>query len=104
MELDDVLEFILMVILLHEAYEQLQIINGNRRFWVRPLYHDRDTRGYFAANFEEMYNNDGEQLKTTVRMDKKNFDLLFNLVKEGLTKHSNRPSISAKCRLFLTLA
>ncbi|XP_036334836.1 protein ALP1-like [Rhagoletis pomonella] len=39
-----------------------------------------------------------------MRMEKNIFDLLLNLIKERLTKHSNRPYISAECRLYPTLA
>ena len=95
---------IILILLLSEAHKYLKIIVGSsRRFCVRPLYEDRDLHVYFALNFDQMYNDDPEQFKVAVRMNKEVFDVLFSLVKEDLTKHSNRPVISAKCRLFLTL-
>lgn len=88
---------------MYEARECLKKMNSRRREWVRPLYSSRDIDGLFVTSFDEMYKNDPEQFKTTVRMTKEVFDLLFGLVKERLTKYSNRPSISAEMRLFLTL-
>ncbi|XP_017466768.1 PREDICTED: uncharacterized protein LOC108359422 [Rhagoletis zephyria] len=88
---------------MYEARECLKKINSRRREWVRPLYLSRDIDGLFVTSFDEMYKNDPEQFKTTVRMTKEVFDLLFGLVKERLIKYSNRPSISAEMRLFLTL-
>ncbi|XP_017475158.1 PREDICTED: uncharacterized protein LOC108365604 [Rhagoletis zephyria] len=97
------IEIILIVLIMYEARECLKKINSRRREWVRPLYLSRDIDGLFVTSFDEMYKNDPEQFKTTVRMTKEVFDLLFGLVKERLIKYSNRPSISAEMRLFLTL-
>ncbi|XP_017468188.1 PREDICTED: putative nuclease HARBI1 [Rhagoletis zephyria] len=71
---------------------------GNRRWWVRPDLRDREANGFFATHFSFP-----QEFKNTVRMEKKVFDLLLNLIREKLTKNSNRPSISPECRLYLAL-
>ncbi|XP_036346244.1 protein ALP1-like [Rhagoletis pomonella] len=96
-------EVILIALMMYETRECLRKINSRRESWVRPLYLSRDINGLFASSFEEMYNNDTEQFKKTVRMSRTMFDHLLGLVGERLTKHSNRPSIPAALRLFLTL-
>ncbi|XP_065360944.1 uncharacterized protein LOC135954657 [Calliphora vicina] len=99
---DDISDILLMVTMLNEARECLTEM-GSRRYWVRPQYQDRDTKGFFALHFDRIYNRNTAQFKKLVGMSKDMFDLLFGFLEEGLTKNSNRPSITPKCRLFLTL-
>lgn len=99
---DDILDILLMVSTLKEARECLSEMSG-RRYWVKPEYQDRDTKGFFALHFDRIYKRNTAQFKQLVGMNREVFDILYGFLEEGLTKNSNRPSISAKCRLFLTL-
>ena len=99
MLLDDLLEFGVILLLMNEALGLLEQISSHR-FWVRRRYQDRDYTGLFASSFEEMHQRDPEQFQKSVRMTPAVFDMLLGLLKTRLTKMSNRPSISASCRLF----
>lgn len=99
MENSKILKAIVMVLLLVKAGECLKTLYGRRKYWIRPVLRNRNTHGFFANNFCFP-----EEFKRTIRMEKHIFDLLLNFIKERLTKHSNRPSISPECRLYLTLA
>ncbi|KAL9871396.1 uncharacterized protein ACN427_014436 isoform 1-T2 [Glossina fuscipes fuscipes] len=101
MDNDDLIILVMITGMMCEYYRRR--CRYKKRFWVRPLYKNRDVDGFFVTAFDHMYNNDFEQFKVNVRMNPKIFDLLLNLTEEKLTKSSCRPSISAKCRLFLTL-
>lgn len=100
----DLIDIILIVYIVREAYMHLQnVLNNNRRYWVRELYQDRDTNGFFAVTFKRIKENDPEQFKIATRMKSETFDVLFNLLEPHLTKNSIRTPIGAECRLFLTL-
>lgn len=75
----------------------------SRRFWARSLYKNRNLHGFCALNFNHMYYEDPEQFLFAVRMRKDVFDVLFRLLEHDLSRHSNRPFVPAKWRLFLTL-
>lgn len=102
MSLEDILELLPIMFLMDEALELLEQI-PRRRFWVQSLYLDRDRKGFFATSFEKMYQTDPEKFQKSVGMTPAVYDLLLILLNERLTKMSQRPSISASCRLFLTL-
>lgn len=101
MDNDDLIILVMITGMMYEYYRRRR--RYKKRFWVRPLYKNRDVDGFFVTAFDHMYNKDFEQFKVNVRMNPEIFDLLLNLTEEKLTKSSCRPSISAKCRLFLTL-
>uniref|UniRef100_A0A1I8NL92 DDE Tnp4 domain-containing protein n=1 Tax=Musca domestica TaxID=7370 RepID=A0A1I8NL92_MUSDO len=99
METSQLMNIKLLILTLFEAGECLKKLYGRRRYWVRPLLRNRDTHGFFATTFCFP-----DEFQKTIRMEKNTFDLLLTFVKERLRKHSNRPSISPECRLFMTLA
>ena len=102
MDMEDLLDIIISLLLMNKSLELLGKIS-TRRFWAQRLYQDRDYNGLFATSFNEMHQADPEQFQLSVRMSPAVFDMLLELLKRRLTKMSNRPSISASCRLFLTL-
>ncbi|XP_023293659.2 protein ALP1-like isoform X3 [Lucilia cuprina] len=99
---DDMLDILSMVTMLKEARDCLNEMAG-RRYWVKPEYQDRDTKGFFAVHFNRIYKRNTAHFKQITGMSQETFDILFRFLEEALTKNSNRPSITPKCRLFLTL-
>lgn len=74
-----------------------------KRWWVRPVYQNRDKFGFFQMTFQTMKKDDPEMFAKATRMDVNNFNLLLNLMGPRLEKASPRKPISAECRLALTL-
>ncbi|KYN17753.1 hypothetical protein ALC57_09967, partial [Trachymyrmex cornetzi] len=74
-----------------------------RRYWVRPLFLQRKTKGHFYTLFKFIKNQDHEQFFKYVRMTVSQFKELLELVREPLTKRSIREPLSAEHRLCLTL-
>jgi len=76
---------------------------NDRRWWVREANLSQNSLGYFKNCFLKIKECDGEDFFKHTRMNRKVYDLLLNIVTERLTKASHRPSISAECRLAVTL-
>ncbi|XP_046806610.1 protein ANTAGONIST OF LIKE HETEROCHROMATIN PROTEIN 1-like [Lucilia cuprina] len=81
-------------------YNKLQ--KNKRRFWVLPLYLERDVSVFFAATFLKLKNSDHEQFRIATSMSPDIFDCLLTTLKNKLENNSTR-AIPADCRLFLTL-
>ncbi|XP_017482453.1 PREDICTED: uncharacterized protein LOC108371410 [Rhagoletis zephyria] len=71
--------------------------------WSDVLFLEREINGFFVTTFKTLKYATPQKFRTATRMRPVVFDVLFNLLKEQLQKHSIRPSIPAECRLFLTL-
>ncbi|XP_037810625.1 protein ALP1-like [Lucilia sericata] len=99
-EFIELIEFVNIIYCATSVYNKLQ--KNKRRFWVRPLYLERDVSGFFAATFLKLKNSDHEQFRIATRMSPDIFDCLFTILKNKLEKNSAR-AIPADCRLFLTL-
>lgn len=74
-----------------------------RRWWVRPIYERRLSQGDYHNLIQEMRLTDQEMFFNYTRMTIKIFDKLLSIVGPTITPRSNRPSISAGCRLAITL-
>ncbi|XP_036322524.1 protein ALP1-like [Rhagoletis pomonella] len=95
----ETIEVILIILMLLEARECFKRIYGVRSCWVRPALQNRDTHGFFSTHFGFT-----EEFKQAIRMEKPVFDLLLSLIRERISKNSNRPSIPPEFRLYLTLS
>lgn len=96
----ELMEFTYLIFCAAKAYENLQ--KNSRRFWVRPLYLERDVSGFFVSTFHKLKNRDHEQFNIATRMSPAIFDCLLNILRDRLEKNSSR-AIAPDCRLFLTL-
>jgi hypothetical protein len=76
---------------------------AHRRFWVRPMFANRRKYSEYYTLFEKELQNDDDQFYNYVRMSKKSFNKLFDLLKDGLMKNGRREPISARERLVITL-
>lgn len=74
-----------------------------RRWWVRPVSRRKRDQGFNLNLFRELFMCDHEEFFGYTRMWPEQFEYLLNLVGPYLEKHSNRPSLSPKLRLSLTL-
>ena len=97
-----------MFIILMYGYAMYQHQNqrtrNKRRWWVREANLSRNKLGYFKCCFLKIKECDGEDFFKHTRMNRCTYDLLLNLLKDDLTKNSQRPSISPECRLAVTLS
>ena len=75
-----------------------------REHWVHPINQRRHDFGEFHVLWPEIYIDD-ERCKMYIRMTKKQFDVLHNLLENKLNKQNTnfREAISPQERLLLTL-
>uniref|UniRef100_A0A1B0BF78 Protein kinase domain-containing protein n=1 Tax=Glossina palpalis gambiensis TaxID=67801 RepID=A0A1B0BF78_9MUSC len=60
MDNDDLIILVMISEMMCEYYRRRRY---KKRFWVRPLYKNRDVNGFFVTAFNHMYNKDFEQFK-----------------------------------------
>uniref|UniRef100_A0A1A9Z528 Uncharacterized protein n=1 Tax=Glossina pallidipes TaxID=7398 RepID=A0A1A9Z528_GLOPL len=58
---DDLIILVMITGMMYEYYRRRR--RYKKRFWVRPLYKNRDIDGFFVTAFDHMYNKDFEQFK-----------------------------------------
>lgn len=71
----------------------------SRRWWVRPSLKMQNILGAYRVLFLYFKKYDHEEFQSLTRMTERQFDLLHNLVKRRMQKHSLRKSISSEIRL-----
>ena len=98
-----IVNIIYIVFVAYEYYCTISTRNNKRRWWVREMNLSRDQHGFFNRSFLEMKSIDIEHFEKATRFNVKSFELLLNLLKARLTKHSHRQPIDAECRLAVTL-
>lgn len=98
-------QFVLLSILGYAALLRLKSLRRRkrRRWWVRPVYQDREKGGFYETTFQIMKSRDPEMFVKTTRMNLESFNVLFTCIGDKLQKYSFRKPISAECRLLLTL-
>lgn len=81
------------------------ICDDRSRLWTREIYtaEERKLKGFYNKTFKMIKEKDENEFRKLTRMGVAEFNLLLNLLKERLTKYSNRPSIEPECRLAITL-
>ncbi|XP_063910359.1 uncharacterized protein LOC135127718 [Zophobas morio] len=73
------------------------------RWWVRPIFQSRKSKGDFHNLMNEMRLSDPEMFFSYTRMTRDQFDYLLSLVGNKLKKSSRRESLEPACRLAVTL-
>lgn len=88
-----------------QFYKITKRYRGTKRMWTRANNTDRNTKGYFVTVFQKIKQLDQEEFFSHTRMNKKQYDILLNLIKSRLTKSTlRRPPIDFECRLALTIS
>ncbi|XP_055910546.1 putative nuclease HARBI1 [Eupeodes corollae] len=98
-------DLVLIMSLFQMSYIYLKYYSkvNTRRWWVRPVYQERNEKGYFETTFKFIKENDPDLFFKSTRMNHIQYNLLLSLVKKRLTKSSIRKAISRECRMVLTL-
>lgn len=83
----------------------LDLCSYQKRIWNRDIYEpeERRTKGFYKKIFCVLKRKDEDEFRKITRMGVGQFELLLNLLKERLTKISNRKPIEPESRLALTL-
>lgn len=74
----------------------------NRKWWIRPINVARPIYGDYEHLFQELKYNDADIFFRYVRMRKKTFHRLLQMVKPFLTK-TNKRAFTPEQRLTITL-
>ncbi|VEN53414.1 unnamed protein product [Callosobruchus maculatus] len=92
-----------LFLLLMCMYQYYTATQENRRWWVRPMFQERNQKGAFVNLFHHMKTNDHEMFFKYTRMLPDQFDHLLNLLKPKLLKRSRREFLSPELRLAMVL-
>nr|CAI5865988.1 unnamed protein product [Callosobruchus analis] len=84
-------------------YQYYTATQGNRRWWVRPMFQERTQKGAFTNLFNHMKTQDHEMFFKYTTMLPKQFDQLLDLLKPKLLNCSRREYLSPELRLAMTL-
>lgn len=88
---------------LYGLYEAYEITQRKRRWWVREVNLNRNELGFFKSCLIQMKLKDEEHFLKATRLSVSKFELILNLLKARLTKHSRRKPIAPEDRLAVTL-
>nr|CAH7714787.1 unnamed protein product [Callosobruchus chinensis] len=97
---DDLYFLFLFLMCMYQYYTATQ---QDRRWWVRPIFQERNQKGAFVNLFHHMKTSDHEMFFKYTRMFPEQFDQLLNLVKPKLLKRSRREYLSPEFRIGMTL-